>query len=428
MSMRSSLLAILLAMALPLVAGDPVREWRYELAQAGYEGRDELLVLLRSEEDKDLRFKAAYLLAREGRSEDAGVIEEVLVEPVWSEVARVGLARDASRLDRDRGAKIALRLLDELKTSGARADALTLLAEMGLAPRYEEILTNLEGKVYDDRKEAIRALGYLAESEAAETLEPSPTDVLLGVIEDPNEWIRWRAAFGLSLALRRAEGEPRQTIIEALCERRRNDASETVRKAATAGLGAVSAECGPAGVTWEALARESDAVCDVWIAGTREVGETLGTGRIFLTVPVVSTIATRRSLKGDCPKRFDLAWSFPEEDNGLGKYGAQVILFLRSDGEDHWELIGGRQGSWLVERRRVHPLSDEELSYISPASLENVRGVPEHLLTKQKFQVKVEGKPSETIETDAILMNDLIRWFSQMGSSEDSDHRQEFEG
>lgn len=34
MSMRSSLLAILLAMALPLVAGDPVREWRYKLARA----------------------------------------------------------------------------------------------------------------------------------------------------------------------------------------------------------------------------------------------------------------------------------------------------------------------------------------------------------------------------------------------------------
>ena len=159
MSMRLSLLAILLAMALPLGAGDPVRKWRYELAQSGYGGRVELLVLLRSEEDKDIRFKAAYLLAREGRREDAGLIEEVLEEPVWSEVARVGLARDASRLDRDRGAKIALRLLDELKTSGAGADALTLLADLELAPRYDEILTDLKSKVHDDRKEAIRALG-----------------------------------------------------------------------------------------------------------------------------------------------------------------------------------------------------------------------------------------------------------------------------
>lgn len=182
------------------------------------------------------------------------MIQEALKDDVWSERERVGLAGHVARLDPDLGAEIALHLLNELETSAGRAADLALLAELGLAPRYDEILTDLETKVYDDRRAAIRALGYLAESEAAETLEPPPTDVLLGVIEDENEWIRWRGVFGLSLALRRAEGEARQPIIEALCERSRSDSSETVRKAAKAGLEAVSAEC---------LRSTDDPRCDV---------------------------------------------------------------------------------------------------------------------------------------------------------------------
>lgn len=183
----------------------------------------------------------------------------------------------------------------------------------------------------------------------------------------------------------------------------------------------------PTVVSWDALVKESEAVCDVWIAGNREVGESFGSGRMFVSVPVVSTVATRQSLKGVCPERFELAWNFPDEDNGLGSFGAEVILFLKSAGVDRWELIGGRQGNWLVERRRVHPLSDEELPYISAASLENVRGAPKHLVTKQKFQRKVEGRSPEMIEMDAILLNDLIRWFAEMKSNEDGDQRQEFE-
>lgn len=183
----------------------------------------------------------------------------------------------------------------------------------------------------------------------------------------------------------------------------------------------------PTVVSWDALVEESDAVCDVWIAGNREVGENFGSNRMFVSVPVVSTIATRQSLKGVCPERFELAWSFPVEDNGLGSFGAEVILFLKSAGVDRWELIGGRPGNWLVERRRTHPLSDEELPYISPASLENVRGAPKHLVTKQEFQRKAEVRSSEMIEMDVILLRDLIRWFAEMKSNEDGDQRQEFE-
>jgi len=143
----------------------------------------------------------------------------------------------------ERGVRISLRLLDELQEAEARTAALELLAKLGLAPRYEELLAHLKSEGFEERKEAIKALWYLAESEGAKGLQPDPTDVLLGLAEDENKWTRWYAVVGLKLGLGRAEGESWRVIAEALCERSRDDPSKEVRRQAQSGLEAASVEC-----------------------------------------------------------------------------------------------------------------------------------------------------------------------------------------
>lgn len=215
-----------------VLAGDPAREWQYELAQAGYEGRADLIALLQSDERKEMRFKASYLLSLEGEVGDAAVIEDVLWSQVWTEREMVSLARHISRLDRRKGVDIATRLLESLRQPGARVEAISMLADHGSAVPYAELVKALGDPDPSVRRAAVRALGHLAEAEVSEGLEPSPTDLLIRLAEDESEWIRWQAVVGLGSALRRGDAESHSVIRDVLCTRAAADSSQYVRRRA----------------------------------------------------------------------------------------------------------------------------------------------------------------------------------------------------
>lgn len=224
--------AVLLC-AVAVRGGDLYREWRAELADRGYEGRADLLSLLRSSEEKTLRLKAAHALSFEGQASDGELIEEILWREPWTDGEKVSLARAITNLNRGRGEKVSLKLLREFEKRRSRLEAMSLLAALGRAPRYGELIAVLEEGSPEERANAVRVVGYLVRTSSREDLEPDPLQVLVGLTEHGDEELRRTAVRELGLALQSVQVvEDEQTMIErALCKRWAEESNDRVRRA-----------------------------------------------------------------------------------------------------------------------------------------------------------------------------------------------------
>lgn len=348
------MLSAVVCLALPALAGDLARQWGHDLREAGYEGRADLIALLQSDESKDMRFKASYLLSLEGEAGDAAVIEDVLWSQVWTEREMVSLARHISRLDRQKGIDIATRLLESLRQPGARVEAISMLAKQGGAVPYAELVKTLGDPDPSVRREAVRALGHLAEAEGSEGLEPSPTDLLIRLAEDESEWIRWQAVVGLGSALRRGAAKSGSMIRDVLCARVGADSSQYVRRRAAFEVDQASIDC--------AVPRESSAV-----APPKHEARRL----------VVSVTPEVQQVTFDAPVFVEVIF----ENGGHSSVTARLsgspgfgISFSRGEGAEiqgHLErrgglVLGGRTVLSPGERRRVRVLLNEWYAFPDP--------------------------------------------------------------
>jgi hypothetical protein len=168
-------------------------------------------------------------------------------------------------------------------------------------------------------------------------------------------------------------------------------------------------------VSWPELLQGADAVCEVRVVGVQEERETLGTGTISLDVPITSTLVTIESLKGECPKRFSLPWSFPATHE-VGRYGDRLVLFLRKAGDGNpsgWELFKGALGSWAVESRQAgYRIASESLEFISPEALQRVTDLPPALLSYQNLTFRFGGQHILHLRCQIVSVYSLMRWFA----------------
>ena len=168
-------------------------------------------------------------------------------------------------------------------------------------------------------------------------------------------------------------------------------------------------------VSWPDLLQSADAVCEVWVVGVQEKKESLGTGTISLDVPITSTLVTIGSLKGECPKRFSLPWSFPATPE-LGRYGAKVVLFLRSAGDGSpsgWELLKGALGSWAIESRQSgYRIAGESLEFISPEALQRVTDLPPSLFSYENLTFRFGNQHILDLRSQVVTVYSLKRWFA----------------
>ncbi len=168
-------------------------------------------------------------------------------------------------------------------------------------------------------------------------------------------------------------------------------------------------------ISWPELLQGADAICEVWVAGVQETKESLGTTMIPLNAPMTSTLVTRESLRGECPKRFVLSWSFPATPE-LGRYSEEVVLFLRQAGDGSpsgWELFKGALGSWPVESRRAgYRIAGESLEFISPEALQRVTDLPPALFSYQNLTFRFGGQHILDLRSQVVPVSSLERWFA----------------